>query len=68
MHTQRCHKPGQRVLIVDDLLATGGTLGCDKTSSRSGRYCCRPCFLIELVDLKGRDLLKEYQIKTLIKY
>ncbi len=62
-------KPGQRVLIVDDLLATGGTIkAAIKLVQELGGIVVGLAFLIELVDLKGRDLLKEYQIKTLIKY
>lgn len=62
-------KPGQRVLIVDDLLATGGTIkaAIDLVEGLGG-VVAGICFLIELEDLKGRELLKGYNVKTLMKY
>lgn len=62
-------KPGQRVLIVDDLLATGGTIkaAIDLIEGLGG-IVAGICFLIELTELKGRDLLKGYNVKTLMKY
>ena len=62
-------KPGQRVLIVDDLLATGGTIkaAIDLVEGLGG-IVAGICFLIELEDLKGRELLKGYNVKTLIQY
>lgn len=62
-------KPGQRVLIVDDLLATGGTIkaAIDLVEGLGG-IVAGICFLIELTELKGRDLLKGYNVKTLMKY
>lgn len=62
-------KPGQRVLIVDDLLATGGTIkaAIDLVEGLGG-IVAGICFLIELTELKGRDLLKDYNVKTLMKY
>lgn len=62
-------KPGQRVLIVDDLLATGGTIkaAIDLVEGLGG-VVVGICFLIELEDLKGRELLKGYNVKTLMKY
>ncbi|MDD4212092.1 MAG: adenine phosphoribosyltransferase [Bacilli bacterium] len=62
-------RPGQKVLIVDDLLATGGTIKAAIQLVESlGGIVSGVAFLIELTDLKGRDLLKGYQIKTLIQY
>lgn len=62
-------KPGQRVLIVDDLLATGGTVKAAIQLIESlGGVVAGLCFLIELEDLKGRELLKDYKIKSLITY
>lgn len=62
-------KPGDKVLIVDDLLATGGTLSatCNIIEKLGGEVVGISC-LIELVDLNGRDLLKDYSVYTLIKY
>jgi adenine phosphoribosyltransferase len=60
---------GQRVLIVDDLLATGGTVEATiKLVERIGGIVVGCAFLIELKDLKGRDVLKDYPIFTLISY
>ena len=62
-------KPGQRVLIVDDLLATGGTIEATiKLVEDLGGIVAGCTFLIELEDLKGRDLIKQHDILTLIKY
>lgn len=62
-------KPGQKVLIVDDLLATGGTMGaaCKLVEELKGEVVGLG-FLIELEFLNGRDLLKGYNVKSLIKY
>lgn len=61
--------PGQKVLIVDDLLATGGTVKATVDLIESvGGEVVGIGFLIELMDLKGRELLKDYNLKTLIKY
>jgi len=62
-------KPGQRVLIVDDLLATGGTVqAAIKLVEGLGGIVAGICFLIELEDLKGKELLVNYNVKTLMKY
>ena len=62
-------KPGQKVLIVDDLLATGGTIkAAIELVEGLGGIVAGVCFLIELEDLKGRDLLVNYNVKTLMKY
>lgn len=61
--------PGQNVLIIDDLLATGGTIkAAIQLVEQLGGIVKGVAFLIELSDLKGRDLLHDYQIKTLMKY
>ena len=62
-------KPGDKVIIIDDLLATGGTLKatCNIVNKLGGTVVGIAC-LIELIDLKGRDLLEGYQVFTLIKY
>ncbi len=62
-------KKGQRVLIVDDLLATGGTVEATiKLVEKLGGVVVGLAFLIELEELKGRDKLKGYPILTLMKY
>ena len=62
-------KKGDKVLIVDDLLATGGTVDAAiKLVEKMGGEVVGCAFLIELVDLKGRDLLKGYNIHSVMKY
>lgn len=62
-------QPKQRVLIVDDLLATGGTLKAvtDLVQQLEGRII-GVAFLIELLFLKGKEKLKDYPVFSLIKY
>ena len=62
-------KPGQRVLIVDDLLATGGTAkaACQLVEKLGGKVIAL-FFLSELTYLKSRTKLKKYKIISLIKY
>lgn len=62
-------KPNSKVLIVDDLLATGGTVAavCQLTEKVKAKIA-GIIFLIELCDLKGRDKLKGYPVFSLIKY
>jgi len=59
----------QRVLIVDDLLATGGTMrACvDLVRELGGEVVGAAC-LIELADLKGRDLLKDVHVHSVLRY
>ncbi|MCR1898207.1 adenine phosphoribosyltransferase [Irregularibacter muris] len=62
-------KPGQRVVIIDDLLATGGTLlSTAKLVEKLGGEVVGIFFLIELTYLKGRDTLKGYNVESLIKF
>lgn len=62
-------KPGQRVAVVDDLLATGGTaLACAKLCEKAGGKVVDCCFVIELCDLPGRETLKDYPVDTILKY
>ncbi|MBI2000596.1 MAG: adenine phosphoribosyltransferase [candidate division NC10 bacterium] len=62
-------KPGQRVLVADDLLATGGTISAavDLVKQLGGEIV-ELAFLIELTALKGREKLKEYSVFSLIQY
>ena len=62
-------KPGQRVLIVDDLLATGGTVKATiKMIEELGGIVVGCAFLIELTGLKGREALEGYEVFTLMSY
>ena len=58
-----------KILIVDDLLATGGTAeAMVKLVEKLGAKVYELAFMIELVDLKARDLLKGYEVYTQLKY
>lgn len=62
-------KPGQKVLIVDDLLATGGTVEATvKLVEELGGEVAGCAFLIELSYLDGRERLKGYDVHALMKY
>ena len=62
-------KLGDRVAIVDDLLATGGTINaCAKLIESQGAEVVSMQFLMELTDLKGREKNKEYQIDSVMEY
>jgi len=62
-------KPGEKVLIVDDLLATGGTAGAViNLVERLKGQIVENAFLIELTFLKGREQIKDYPVFSLIKY
>jgi adenine phosphoribosyltransferase len=62
-------KPGQRVLITDDLLATGGTIEATiKLVEELGGIVAGIAFLIELSYLDGRKLLDGYDVLTLMKF
>jgi len=61
--------PGQRVLIVDDLLATGGTVsGTIDLVRRLGGEVVSLAFLVELRFLKGRERLRGYDVYSIIQY
>ncbi|MFN2484821.1 MAG: adenine phosphoribosyltransferase [Candidatus Limnocylindria bacterium] len=62
-------EPGQKVLIVDDLLATGGTVqGTVELVRRLGGDIVGLSFMVELTFLKGRDQLREFEIHSLLSY
>jgi len=62
-------KPGSRVLLVDDLLATGGTAAAAATLVKKlGGQILEAGFLIELKFLNGREKLKDYPIRSLVVY
>lgn len=62
-------KPGERVLLHDDLLATGGTMkaACKLVENLGGKIIAIT-FLIELAFLNGRSLLSNYNVDSIIKY
>ena len=62
-------KPGQRVLIVDDLLATGGTVKATvEMIERLGGVVAGCAFLIELAGLGGREAVGDYDMKVLMNF
>ncbi|AMC93182.1 adenine phosphoribosyltransferase [Erysipelothrix larvae] len=62
-------KPGQKVLIIDDLLATGGTIEASVNLVRQlGGEVVGCAFLIELADLNGREKLKGIDVFTIMQY
>lgn len=62
-------KPGQRVAIVDDLLATGGTIASvAKLVEAVGGKVVSLDFVIELTELNGKDKLEKYDVMSLVKY
>lgn len=62
-------QPGQRILITDDLLATGGTIEATiKLVEELGGVVAGIAFLVELTYLDGRDKLEGYDVLTLMQY
>ena len=62
-------KPSQRVIICDDLLATGGTAKATADMVQQlGGNICGMAFVVELDGLKGRDKLKSYDVFSLLHY
>ena len=62
-------KPGQKVAIIDDLIATGGTIeAAIKLVESLGGEVVKVVFLIELAGLKGREKLAGYDVASVIKY
>ena len=62
-------QPGQRVIIVDDLLATGGTAHATVQLAKSlGASIAGLGFVVELDFLKGRDKLAGYDVHSLLHY
>ena len=61
--------PGQKAVLVDDLIATGGTIeACTKLIERLGGEVVKIIFLMELAGLKGRDKLAKYDVSSVITY
>jgi adenine phosphoribosyltransferase len=72
-NTLEMHKdaiaPGTKVLLVDDLLATGGSAkAAIDLIERLGGTVVSTAFLIELSDLKGREMLKGYDVFSMVKF
>lgn len=68
MHSDAITK-GQKVVIIDDLLATGGTINASiKLVEKMGGEVVGCAFLIALKDLDGEKALKNYNVKTLMEY
>jgi len=62
-------KPGQKVIIVDDLLATGGTTASNiKLVEQLGGIVTDIVYLVELEFLKGRERLQGYQVHSIVKF
>lgn len=62
-------KPGQKVVLVDDLIATGGTIEAGaKLVEELGGEVVKMIFLMELAGLNGREKLKDYDIASVICY
>jgi adenine phosphoribosyltransferase len=62
-------KKGSKVLMVDDLLATGGTMAAAcKLVEKLGGKILAISFLVELADLNGRKKLKKYKVKSLMSF
>jgi len=62
-------KKGERILVVDDLIATGGTISAaTKLIEKLGGEIVECVFLVELPDLKGREKIKNYKMFTLTEF
>ena len=62
-------KPGQKVILVDDLIATGGTIeAAIKLVEKLGGEVVDNLFLVELAGLKGREKLSKYRVDAVVTY
>lgn len=62
-------KPGQKVVIIDDLIATGGTIeAIIKLIQELGGEVVKICFIMELAGLNGREKLTGYDVEAMITY
>ncbi|MCS7155695.1 MAG: adenine phosphoribosyltransferase [Bacteroidota bacterium] len=61
--------PGERVLVHDDVIATGGTAAATVALvEKMGGYVVGCCFLVELADLRGRERLSGYRVTSLVSF
>jgi adenine phosphoribosyltransferase len=68
MHVDAIHK-GERVLVVDDLIATGGTISAAaKLVEKLGGEIVECVFIVELPDLKGKEKISKYKMFTLTEF
>lgn len=62
-------KPGQKVVVIDDLIATGGTIrAAAQLVEQLGGEVVKLLFLMELAGLNGREALKDYDVSAVITY
>ncbi|MEY8355312.1 adenine phosphoribosyltransferase [Lachnospiraceae bacterium 54-53] len=62
-------KPGQKIVIIDDLIATGGTIeAIIRLIEELGGEVVKICFIMELAGLKGREKLAGYDVEAMITY
>lgn len=62
-------KPGNKVVLLDDLIATGGTMkAAAELVEELGGEVVEMLFLIELVDLKGREVLSKYKVDSVVQF
>ena len=62
-------QPGQKVILVDDLIATGGTIAASaELIERMGGEVTKIIFLMELAGLEGRKKLEKYDVASVITY
>lgn len=62
-------KPGQKVVVVDDLLATGGTSYSNvQLVEKLGGEVVGMLYFVELSSLKGREILKNYRVESIVKF
>ncbi|MCH5209654.1 MAG: adenine phosphoribosyltransferase [Oscillospiraceae bacterium] len=68
MHKDAINK-GDKVLLVDDLIATGGTIKASaELIEQLGGSVAGLLFLVELIDLKGRDVLEGYEVRSALQF
>lgn len=62
-------KPGDKIVLLDDLIATGGTMkAAAELVEELGGEVVEMLFLIELVDLKGREVLSKYKVDSVVQF